>query len=131
VAFAGRATWHDALEPSSWARSLLEAPMLALATARFTAKNGRFFAGYAIDASHVPFAWTPPGRVFVELTLDRWALIRRDRVRETGWDDLSDRLPHDPPSRTSFRLRRAGAAPLAPLPVDVRTPLRSSGRGVH
>jgi hypothetical protein len=124
VSFVGRATWHDALDPSTWMRSALEAPLVALATARFTAKNARFFAGYAVDANRVPLAWTPPGRVFVELELERTALLERHRVVET-WGDW----PETRPSRTSFTRRRAGSGALDALPEDLRLALGEEGVG--
>jgi hypothetical protein len=37
---------------------------LVRAATRFTLKNARFFFGYAVDATGVPLAWTPPGRIF-------------------------------------------------------------------
>jgi hypothetical protein len=82
--FTGTATTHDALSPRSWRRSLSEAPMLAVASARFTRKNARFFAGYAFDARKVPLAWTPPGRVFVELEIERTALLEGDGLETWG-----------------------------------------------
>ena len=38
--------------------------------------------GYAFDARQVPLAWTPPGRVFVGIDLDRTALLDEDGVQE-------------------------------------------------
>jgi hypothetical protein len=125
VAFVGSVASHDALDPASWGRSLREMPLLALAAARFTRKNGRFFAGYAVDAHHVPLAWTPPGRVFAELRPERTALIRDDRpVRAWGtW-------AADVPSHERFRASRAGAAALAALPADLLEGLGRRGEGV-
>jgi nitroimidazol reductase NimA-like FMN-containing flavoprotein (pyridoxamine 5'-phosphate oxidase superfamily) len=124
VMFTGTATTHDVLDPGTWVRSLREGPLLALASARFTRKNARFFAGYAIDARRVPFAWTPPGRVFVELRIERTALIDgRGRVRVSGeWAD-------DAPSRERFRAVRSGPGPLDGLPPGVRDALGERGVG--
>ncbi|MGH7358577.1 MAG: pyridoxamine 5'-phosphate oxidase family protein, partial [Candidatus Rokuibacteriota bacterium] len=92
VVFVGTARAHDLLEPSTWPGALAAAPLLAVATTRFTRKNARFFAGYAVDARRVPFAWTPPGRVFVELSIERAALIEGVR-RPRTWGEWGDALP--------------------------------------
>jgi nitroimidazol reductase NimA-like FMN-containing flavoprotein (pyridoxamine 5'-phosphate oxidase superfamily) len=124
VLFTGTATMHDALDPDSWMRSLRNGPLLALAAVRFTRKNTRFFAGYAVDASRVPLAWTPPGRVFVELRIDRTALLEDGSQRTWGeW-------PGGAASLERFRAVRTGPAPLAPLPSDVREALGEAGAGV-
>lgn len=123
--FTGTATMHDALDPGSWGRSLRNASLLAAAAVRFTRKNTRFFAGYAVDASRVPLAWTPPGRVFVELRIDRTALLG-DPSRQRTWGEW----PAGDTSLDRFRALRAGPAPLAPLPTDVRDSLGEGGDGV-
>jgi nitroimidazol reductase NimA-like FMN-containing flavoprotein (pyridoxamine 5'-phosphate oxidase superfamily) len=125
VMFTGTATMHDALDPDSWGRSLRNGPLLALAAVRFTRKNTRFFAGYAVDAPRVPLAWTPPGRVFVELTIDRTAFLD-DASRQRTWGDW----PVGAASLDRFRALRTGATPLAPLPSDVRESLGEGGDGV-
>jgi nitroimidazol reductase NimA-like FMN-containing flavoprotein (pyridoxamine 5'-phosphate oxidase superfamily) len=125
VMFTGTASMHDALDPESWGRSLRRGPLLALAAMRFTRKNTRFFAGYAVDASRVPFAWTPPGRVFVELTIDRTALLD-DASRLRTWGDWS----HVAESVERFRAVRTGSAPFASLPPDVGEALGDAGDGV-
>jgi hypothetical protein len=125
VMFTGTVTMHDALDPGSWGRSLRNGPLLALATVRFTRKNTRFFAGYAVDASRVPLAWTPPGRVFVELTVDRTALLE-EASRQRTWGDW----PAGTASLDRFRAHRTGPAPLATLPTDVRESLGEGGEGV-
>jgi hypothetical protein len=70
VGFRGRARTYDTLDPLSWPAAAASGPRLARAATRFTLKNARFFAGYAADAHRVPLAWTPPGRVFVRISLD-------------------------------------------------------------
>ncbi len=125
VVFTGVAVTHDALEPSSWARSLAETPVLSLAAARFTRKNARFFAGYAVDAHAVPLAWTPPGRVFVEMRIDRVALLGAEGAPR-GWGTWREA---DVPSAPRFRAARAGEAPLAALPPAIRIALGDRGRG--
>lgn len=125
VALVGTAATHDALDPASWSRSLREAPLVALATARFTRKNARFFAGYAVDARRIPLAWTPPGRVFVELRVERTALVD-DGGRLRAWGAWPDETAvHD-----RFRAVRTGSDPLASLPSDVRAALGDHGDGV-
>lgn len=125
VAFAGIATAHDVLDASSWRRSLVRSPMLSVAATRFTRKNARFFAGYAFDARRVPLAWTPPGRVFVELSVERAALFEGGKDPRTWGDWGGGRLP----SAERFRATRTGAGPFEPLPPDVRAALGGSGRG--
>jgi hypothetical protein len=98
-----------------------------VATARFTRKNARFFAGSAVDARRVPLAWTPPGRVFVELALDRVALLEPHRPPRTwGAWPVADGAP---PSAPRFRAARAGAPPTAALPGDVAERLGARGEG--
>ena len=124
VAFGGSVVTYDLLDPGSWLRSLREAPLLSVAAARFTARNARFFAGYAVDAHQVPLAWTPPGRVFAELRPERFVVLEEDRPvaavdarATTGWFDR-------------FRATKAGAPPLDALPADVAAALGTSGPGV-
>jgi len=125
VVFAGLATLYDVLEPSSWGRAIAETPTLALATARFTRKNARFFAGYAVDAHRVPLAWAPPGRVFADLRWERVALIRDGVVART-WGRWGGSVP----SRERFRATRAGRGPLEGLPHGVHEDLGRRGTGV-
>jgi len=124
VAFVGRATMYDLLDAGTWSRSIVESPLLALAAVRFTRKNARFFGGYAVDAHRLPLAWTPPGRVFAELRIERSALLRDGRVANASgdWGDEVRGIER-------FRASRAGADPFASLPPDVRDGLERSGRG--
>jgi nitroimidazol reductase NimA-like FMN-containing flavoprotein (pyridoxamine 5'-phosphate oxidase superfamily) len=124
IAFSGTATTHDALDRSSWARSLAAGPTLTVAAARFTRRNARFFAGYAVDAGRVPLAWTPPGRVFVEIEVERVARFDGGLVGGT-WGDGGGGVP----SADRFRRAGAGAGPLDALPGDVRSALGDGGRG--
>ena len=75
VAFRGRVRTYDALDLSSWPGAAASAPRLASAAARFSLRNARFFAGYAVDARRVPFSWSPPGRVFAEIRLEAGRLL--------------------------------------------------------
>jgi hypothetical protein len=89
-------------------------PRLVRAATRFSLKNARFFAGYAVDAGRVPLAWTPPGRVFVGIEVTAGALL--DLVGGTAavwgeWNSEAEVVekrpsPHD-------KLRR---------PLDLRVP---------
>lgn len=116
VSFAGEVRTYDVLDPNTWMASIRHAPSLARASVRFSVKNARFFAGYAVDAKQVPLAWTPPGRVFVEIRPYRAALLDGGRVVET-WGGWGRRVE----SHRSFRASRRDAAdPLDALPNPVR-----------
>ncbi|HEX6330346.1 MAG TPA: pyridoxamine 5'-phosphate oxidase family protein [Actinomycetota bacterium] len=123
VVFTGEAAAHDVLDPSSWTRSALRAPFVSVAAVRFTRKNARFFAGYAVDAGHVPLAWTPPGRVFVELAVRRLALLRSGRPVRT-WGEWPR---SEVPTGERFRAARAGEPALARLPEEVAHALPGGG----
>ena len=101
------------------------ATSIARATAQFSKKNARFFAGYAFDARQVPFAWTPPGRVFVGIDLERTALLDEDGVQEGR-----GRWGGEAVSHTTFRSHKQGPDPLAELPADIAASLGRSGEGV-
>ena len=118
VAFGARVRWHDALDPRTWMRSTLEAPIVTLAATRFTVRNARFFAGYAVDANHIPLAWTPPGRVFAELRLERWARFDADALLETWGEWPGAGEPPGTRRRPAARGRRRASA-LDALPSDV------------
>lgn len=124
VSFTGDVRTYDALDPGTWGRSLAGAPTLTGAAARFTRKNARFFAGYAVDAKRVPLAWTPPGRVFVEIRPDRAAVLDGAGVAETwgAWERGLDSHP-------TFRATRAKDDPLAGLPEDVSGSVGRDGAG--
>ena len=124
VAFDGRVRTFDLLDVASWARDVLEAPALAVASSRFTRKNARFFAGYAADARRVPLSWTPPGRVFTAIELERVAVLGHGEPIEQGgvWS-------RGLVSAERFRARRAGEPPLADLPPDVAEKLGTRGAG--
>jgi Pyridoxamine 5'-phosphate oxidase len=75
VTFRGRARTYDALDPLSWPSAAVAGPRLVRAATRFSLKNARFFAGYAVDARRVPLAWTPPGRIFVGIGVVAGAVL--------------------------------------------------------
>jgi hypothetical protein len=103
VSFRGRVRTYDALDPRTWPASLLDAPLLTRAALRFTAKNLRFFAGYAVDARHVPLSWTPPARVFARIEVTAGRVLDEGRV-VSGWGPWRTSLA----SRTSYAHRDGG-----------------------
>ena len=124
VAFTGTAKLYDALDRNTWGDAVAGATSIARATAQFSRKNARFFAGYAIDAKQVPFAWAPPGRVFVGIEPSRTALVDADGVQEgkSRWAGASM-------SHGTFRRPTKGVDPLAVLPREVRSSLGVTGEG--
>ncbi|HVF08449.1 MAG TPA: pyridoxamine 5'-phosphate oxidase family protein [Actinomycetota bacterium] len=125
VSFTGTVKTYDALDRNTWGAAVAGATSIARATARFSKKNARFFAGYAFDAHQVPLAWTPPGRVFVGIDLERTALLDDDGVQEGR-----GRWGGEAEGHATFRRLNTGADPLAPLPPDVAATLGRSGDGV-
>src|SRR5439155_19129887 len=104
VTFTGRAHPFDILDRGTWSAAVAQGPQVARAGLTFGRKNARFFAGYAMDAKQVPFAWTPPGRVFVAIDIDRTALLDAEGVQE-GWS----RSGGDVRAAESFRASRKGS----------------------
>jgi hypothetical protein len=121
VSFTGTVTTYDLLDAESWGRSLSHGPLLALAGARFTRRNARFFAGYAVDAHQVPLAWTPPGRVLAEIRIERSAVLEGGRL-SSAWGEWGDDLE----GADRFRAARAGEPVLARIPG---TPFGDAGAG--
>jgi Pyridoxamine 5'-phosphate oxidase len=124
VTFTGSVKTYDALDKRTWGAAVAGATSIARATAGFSRKNARFFAGYAFDARQVPFAWTPPGRVFVGVDLERTALVDDDGVQEGR-----GRWGGEVVSQTSFRRSASGDDPLAALPTDVASQVGRDGNG--
>jgi hypothetical protein len=138
VSFGGTVRTHDLLDPHTWARSVRSAPTVSVASLSFTRKNARFFAGYAVDAHRVPLAWTPPGRVFAEIQLERVAVLDVSALdaAEMGvpggeiagavagtWGGFGSRVA----SRSAFRAAHRGGAPLRGVPAEVRERIGESG----
>ncbi len=123
VTFTGTVRTYDALDRRTWAAAVAGATSIARATAAFSAKNARFFAGYAVDARQVPFAWTPPGRVFVGVDLERTALLD-DRTVQEG----RGRWGGEPGSHDTFR-KVKGDDPYAELPQEVTEQIGREGEG--
>ena len=124
VSFTGTVRTYDALDTRTWANAVAGATSIARATATFSRKNARFFAGYAVDARQVPLAWTPPGRVFVGVDLERAALVGARGVQEGR-----GRWAGEPGSHASFRRARQGADPLGALPQGIAAALGREGVG--
>ena len=122
VAFTGTRRAYDALDRSTWGAAVAGATSIARASAGFSKKNAKFFAGYALDARQIPFAWTPPGRVFVGIDLERTALLGEDGVQEGR-----GRWGGEAVSHKTFRSNKGSDDPLGPLPRDVRGQLGTDG----
>ncbi len=114
LSFRGVVKMYDLLDPSTWVASVLRSRQLTLAAARFTAKNARFFAGYARDASQVPLSWTPPARILFSVDVTSGAVLEADDVVER-WGSWGS-------SVTAGTGRRATSPSLdvSRLPDDVR-----------
>ncbi len=123
VTFAGTVRTYDALDRRTWAAAVAGATSIARATAAFSAKNARFFAGYAVDAKQVPFAWTPPGRVFVGVDLERTALLDQQSVQEGKGRWGGEAGSHD-----SFRKTKSGD-PYEAFPEEVGERIGREGDG--
>ena len=124
VTFTGSVKLYDALDRATWGDAIAGATSIARATAAFGTKNAKFFAGYAIDAKQVPFAWTPPGRVLVGIELERVALVDDEGVQEGRGKWRGETTSHG-----TFRRSTKGEDPFAPLPADVRRRLGTEGDG--
>jgi nitroimidazol reductase NimA-like FMN-containing flavoprotein (pyridoxamine 5'-phosphate oxidase superfamily) len=124
VTFTGTVKTYDALDKRTWGAAVAGATSIARATAGFSRKNARFFAGYAFDARQVPFAWTPPGRVFVGIDLERVALLDEDGVQEGR-----GRWGGEIVSHATFRRSTTGQDPLSALPRDVAMAIGREGTG--
>ena len=124
VTFTGSVRTYDALDRSTWGAAVAGATTIARATATFSRKNARFVAGYAFDAKQVPLAWTPPGRVFVGVDLERTALLDADGVQEGR-----GRWGGEPGSHATFRRSTKGIDPFAAVPAEVASAIWREGEG--
>jgi hypothetical protein len=126
VTFRGRVRTYDVLDPMSWPAAAVAGPRLASAATRFSVKNARFFAGYAVDARRVPFAWSPPGRLFarVELTAGRVLELARGEVLD-GWGEWPAGVRYEAASIQSGRRPAVDRR----VPRGVRTAVGTSGPG--
>jgi nitroimidazol reductase NimA-like FMN-containing flavoprotein (pyridoxamine 5'-phosphate oxidase superfamily) len=123
VVFTGSVKTYDAMDRNTWGAAVAGATSIARATARFSKKNARFFAGYAMDAHAVPLAWTPPGRVFVGIDLERTALVGEDGVQEGRGRWGGEAISH-----AAFRRTKA-VATIDVAPPEIRQELGTSGDG--
>ena len=123
VTFRGAVTLYDALDLSTWPDSLARGPQVARASARFTIKNARFFAGYTRDVAKVPLAWTPPARVLFSVDLQAGAVLDGDSVLERWGSWVRGGAGHRSYRRVAASLRRAR------LPAGVRDLVGRTGRG--
>ena len=123
LTFRGPVTLYDVLDPSTWPASLRRGPRVASASARFSLKNARFFAGYARDVTRVPLAWTPPGRVIFSIDVSAGAVLEEGEVLER-WGSWPDRVE----GMKAFRKAAPGLAQ-AHLPKGVRDLMRDPGAG--
>jgi hypothetical protein len=121
LVFSGTVATYDLLDPATWPRSVLHAPSITRAATAFTTKNTRFSAGYAVDAYRVPLAWTPPGRVFAAIAIERAAVIGPGGV-ERRWGRAKSRIR----SSSTFRASRSGDA-LEGVPEMVRQRIGERG----
>lgn len=124
VTFAGAVKTYDALDTRTWGAAVAGATSIARATGTFSRKNARFFAGYAVDAKQIPLAWTPPGRVFVGVDLDRTALLD-----DSGVQEGRGRWGGEAGSHTTFRRVSSGEDPLRGLPDGIVEALGREGEG--
>jgi len=122
VTFTGTVRMYDVLDRSTWAAALSGATSIARAGTAFSKKNAKFFAGYAVDARQVPFAWMPPGRVFVGVDLERTALLGEDGVQEGR-----GRWGGESVSNKTYRSSKSDGDPLGGPPGEVREALGSDG----
>ena len=126
VAFRGRVKTYDAIDPLSWPAATAGGPWLVRAATRFTFKNARFFAGYAVDAGRVPLAWSPAGRLFARVGLDEGWVLGEDGAAAEAWGENEGRAAS---FRRAFQeLSRARGIDLA-VPVKIRRLLGAWGNG--
>jgi hypothetical protein len=129
VTFRGVVSTYDALNPWTWPGAVLSGPRLARAAAKFSLKNARFFAGYAVDANRVPLSWSPPGRVFAGISITAGWLIDEDdgRVIE-GWGEWPVGLPEAAPEKGG-RQKPSARRLHGSVPEPVLTELGDKGHG--
>jgi hypothetical protein len=123
VTFRGAVTLYDALDPSTWSLSLARAAQVARASARFTVKNARFFAGYGRDAARVPLGWTPPARIIFSVDLEAGVVLDERGIADR-WGGWGGRLE----TRPTYRRAPPGLA-TSRLPIEVRDLVVRSGWG--
>lgn len=126
VSFTGLVRLHDLFSPALWPGTVVELPTVTGAAVGFTRRNARFFGGYAVDARRVPLSWTPPGRVFAEISTSAAALLEDWGERPTTWGTMGEMVR----SHGSFRAGRAADSPLDLVPPEVTGQLERGGQAV-
>jgi hypothetical protein len=116
-------TTYDLLDPSTWADSVRRIREVTAASARFTMKNARFFAGYARDAARVPLAWTPPARVLFSVDLEAGLAAEGDGLGDR-WGSWARRVE----AAEAYRTVR-DPFPNRGLAEDLRSLLGERGEG--
>ncbi len=138
VTFRGAVRTYDALDPFTWPLAVIGSGRLLRAATRFTVKNARFFFGYAVDATGVPMAWAPPGRIFngIQLRAGRVLDLAKGRAID-AWGEWSrgDEDSRKPANGGSAGRRPASSASLAraldrDVPASVLGAVGRSGDGV-
>jgi Pyridoxamine 5'-phosphate oxidase len=129
VTFRGNARTYDALDPLSWPSAAVASPRLVRAATRFSLKNARFFAGYAVDARKVPLAWTPPGRVFVGMEVSSGSVLDLQAAAVTrSWGGFGAKTGSVQYRRSLRPLRPRRALDLG-VPRSVRSVIGNRGVG--
>ena len=127
VTFRGQVSTYDALDPFSWPRAALSGPRLARAGAKFSLKNARFFAGYAVDANKVPLSWSPPGRVFAAIKLAAgWLVDETNHHLQDGWGEWGRR---GVTYRKEFSALRSSKGQRLEIPESVEAEVGGQGTG--
>jgi pyridoxamine 5'-phosphate oxidase-like protein len=126
VSFTGRVRRYDLLDADTWSNVVARPSAVALASLRFSRKNARFFAGYAVDARRIPLAWTPPGRVFAEIEIASATLTRGGEVVERT--PARDGAGSGTATRAGYR-RAVAVDAFVALPGRIRGGLGEDGEG--
>lgn len=124
VAFRGRVKMYDALDPRSWPATVTAAPRLVAAATKFSLKNARFFAGYAVDARRVPLTWMPPGRIFASIE-PLAGRVLEEGAHAGGWGEWERGCSY---GKSFARAPRGRSLDLV-VPKAVRSAIGESGAG--
>ena len=126
VVFRGTVRSYDALDPFTWPAAAVSATGIARAAAKFSLKNARFFAGYAVDAGRVPLAWTPPARVFAGIELTAGRVIENETGHSIArWGEWPQGVRY----RAAFARLPATRSMDLGVPAGVRKELGQRGEG--
>jgi len=126
VSVRRRVRTYDAVDPLSWPAATLGGPWLIREATRFTFKNARCFAGYAVDARRVPFAWSPPGRLFCGIELLTGRVLNADTGDVLdGWGEWPTGVRYQPAYSPLGRTRALDRL----IPPEVRAAVGRAGPG--